>query len=91
MCTDPPQASSSPNFSAAKNSAPVFPGVVGDLNELVDAGCKFSTIYADPPWTYENAASRAAASSHYLELYGREEIPDSQWTIYGNQVERRLF
>ena len=27
----------------------------------------------------------------YLELYGREEIPNSNWTVYGNQVERRLF
>jgi len=24
-------------------------------------------------------------------LYGREEVPDSDWTVYGNQVERRLF
>jgi N6-adenosine-specific RNA methylase IME4 len=27
----------------------------------------------------------------YLELYGREELPRSQWTVYGNAVERRLF
>lgn len=27
----------------------------------------------------------------YLELYGREEIHESGWTVYGNQVERRLF
>lgn len=27
----------------------------------------------------------------YLELYGREELPASAWTVYGNQVERRLF
>jgi N6-adenosine-specific RNA methylase IME4 len=27
----------------------------------------------------------------YLEMYGRYEIPDSEWTVYGNQVERRLF
>ena len=27
----------------------------------------------------------------YLELYGREEQPNSDWTVYGNQVERRLF
>lgn len=27
----------------------------------------------------------------YLELYGREEHPNSDWTVYGNQVERRLF
>jgi len=27
----------------------------------------------------------------YLELYAREELPHSAWTVYGNQVERRLF
>jgi N6-adenosine-specific RNA methylase IME4 len=27
----------------------------------------------------------------YLELYGREELPESAWTVYGNQIERRLF
>lgn len=27
----------------------------------------------------------------YLEVYGREEHPSTDWTIYGNQVERRLF
>jgi len=26
----------------------------------------------------------------YLELYGREELPDSDWTVYGNADERRL-
>lgn len=27
----------------------------------------------------------------YLEMYGREEIHKPDWTVYGNQVERRLF
>jgi N6-adenosine-specific RNA methylase IME4 len=27
----------------------------------------------------------------YLEVYGRVEHPSTSWTIYGNQVERRLF
>jgi N6-adenosine-specific RNA methylase IME4 len=27
----------------------------------------------------------------YLELYGREELPDSAWTVYGNDVEPRFF
>ncbi|MCY2962665.1 MAG: MT-A70 family methyltransferase, partial [Planctomycetota bacterium] len=27
----------------------------------------------------------------YLEMYGRSEIPDSDWTVYGNRVEHRLF
>ena len=35
------------------------------LETLVDEGCKFGTIYADPPWHYTNAASRGAAKNHY--------------------------
>jgi N6-adenosine-specific RNA methylase IME4 len=27
----------------------------------------------------------------YLELYGREELPGSAWTVHGNDIERRLF
>ena len=27
----------------------------------------------------------------YLELYGREELPDSAWTVYGNDVEPRFL
>ncbi len=179
---------------------------VHNLTQLVQAGRRFSTVYADPPWAYDNEASRAAAVNHYptmalkeictepvrelvaenahlhlwttngflndafrvidawgfqfksclvwvkdeigmgnywrvsheflllgvrgsltfrdrslpswiraprtvhsrkpgivrnliervspgpfLELYGREELPESAWTVYGNQVERRLF
>lgn len=183
-----------------------LPTIVEDLNVLVDAGHRFRTILADPPWRYSNTASRGAAENHYgtmtvqeicnepirqlaadgahlhlwttnafleasfsvirawgfeyksclvwakptigmgnyyrvshefllfgirgrlrfarndvrswlvaprtrhsrkpfcfralieqvspgpyLELYGREEQPNSGWTVYGNQVERRLF
>jgi N6-adenosine-specific RNA methylase IME4 len=181
-------------------------GTVRELQQLIDEGHKFPTIYADPPWSYENKASRGAADNHYptmslddicaepvsdlaeenahlhlwttngflreafevidawgfrykscfvwikddigmgnywrvsheflllgvrgrlrfcdrsqpswklcprrvhshkpeavrmliekvspgpyLELYGRHELPNSEWTIYGNEVERRLF
>ncbi len=27
----------------------------------------------------------------YLEMYGRRALPNSAWTVYGNQVERRLL
>jgi N6-adenosine-specific RNA methylase IME4 len=179
---------------------------VRGLQELLAIGAKFPTIYADPPWSYDNKASRAAAVNHYptmtldeilkepvreladdnahlhlwttngflreafavidawgfefksclvwvkdaigmgnywrvsheflllgvrgsltfrdrsisswvkahrtvhsrkpdlvrtlvervspgpyLEMYGREELPESAWTVYGNQVEKRLF
>ncbi len=32
-----------------------------------------------------------ASPAPYLELYGREEFPNSAWTVFGNQVEKRLF
>lgn len=184
----------------------MLPTIVCDLKQLVVRGARFPTIYVDPPWDYDNTASRGAAENHYptltletlmnmpiaelsaenahlhlwttnaflwdaeklirawgfaykscfvwikpqlgmgnywrvsheflllgvrgrmpfldntqrswilnrrrrhsqkpyavreliervspgpyLELFGREEIPNSQWTVFGNQVERRLF
>jgi N6-adenosine-specific RNA methylase IME4 len=38
---------------------------VTDLSRLIDAGQTFGTIYADPPWRYNNAAARGAAAKHY--------------------------
>ena len=60
----PHPANASDSFATA-NRASGYPGIVRDLRELIAAGCRFSTIYADPPWAYENEASRAAASNHY--------------------------
>jgi N6-adenosine-specific RNA methylase IME4 len=40
-------------------------GAVSSLFRLVADGYKFPTIYADPPWPYDNEASRAAAVNHY--------------------------
>jgi N6-adenosine-specific RNA methylase IME4 len=41
---------------------------VDDLQRLISAGKKFGTIYADPPWVYDNQGTRAATSNHYLGL-----------------------
>ena len=41
---------------------------VSDLSKLIDTGQKFPTVYADPPWSYDNSASRAAAVNHYPTL-----------------------
>jgi N6-adenosine-specific RNA methylase IME4 len=52
--------------SNGANSASVaVPSVVRDLTTLVSQGCRFPTIYADPPWQYRNTASRGAAENHY--------------------------
>jgi N6-adenosine-specific RNA methylase IME4 len=41
--------------------------IVTDLNDLVAAE-RFPCIYADPPWRYDNRASRGAAENHYSTL-----------------------
>ena len=38
---------------------------VADLATLAEAGRRFGTIYADPPWFYGNQSTRAATSDHY--------------------------
>lgn len=40
--------------------------IVTDLNAL--RGRKYGTIYADPPWLYENQTTQGAASNHYACL-----------------------
>lgn len=36
-----------------------------DLDALVRRGETFGTIYADPPWLYDNQGTRAATGNHY--------------------------
>lgn len=45
-----------------------YPRTVASLRELIAAECKFPTIYADPPWDYDNRASRGAARNHYRTM-----------------------
>jgi N6-adenosine-specific RNA methylase IME4 len=42
--------------------------VARSLEALVARGLRFGTIYADPPWAYENTAARGAAEDHYRTL-----------------------
>ena len=41
---------------------------VADLAALVASGQRFGTIYADPPWQYDNQATRASTNKHYLTM-----------------------
>lgn len=38
---------------------------ITDLHALAASGRKFGCIYADPPWLYDNQATRAATGNHY--------------------------
>ena len=48
------------------------------------------TLHSRKPFAFRELIERVSPGP-YLELYGREEQPNSGWTVYGNQVERRLF
>lgn len=48
------------------------------------------TVHSRKPFAVRALIERVSPGP-YLELYGREERPNSDWTIYGDQVERRLF
>lgn len=48
------------------------------------------TVHSRKPFLFRELVERVSPGP-YLELFGREEQPTNGWTVYGNQVERRLF
>jgi N6-adenosine-specific RNA methylase IME4 len=44
---------------------PLPPGTTEDLGGLIRSGQRFGCIYADPPWSYGNQATRASTGNHY--------------------------
>ena len=48
------------------------------------------TLHSRKPFAFREMIEQVSPGP-YLELYGREEQPNTGWTVYGNQVERRLF
>lgn len=53
----------------AKNVIALHPSdatcTIADLDRLAGNGRKFGTIYADPPWLYDNQGTRASTGNHY--------------------------
>lgn len=53
----------------AKNVVALRPSdatcTITDLDKLAATGRKFGTIYADPPWVYDNQGTRASTGNHY--------------------------
>jgi N6-adenosine-specific RNA methylase IME4 len=51
-----------------------------DLDRVIAAGLRFGTIYADPPWLYDNQATRASTGNHYSGMTVKElcELPVQQ-------------
>ena len=76
---------------------------IEDLHSLIDAGKKFGTIYADPPWPYSNQATRSATDNFYdtMTLEDIAALPVPQltadkahlhlWTTNGFLFESRAI
>lgn len=47
------------------NRARIDGCTVSNLEALVSSSQKFGTIYADPPWLYDNQGTRASTGNHY--------------------------
>ncbi len=54
-----------PGEDSTCDSRSARPSIVDDLQHLIDAGHQFNTVLADPPWRYNNTASRGAVANHY--------------------------
>lgn len=75
-----------------------------DLWRLAETGARFGTVYADPPWVYDNQRTRAATGNHYSGMsvdelcelpVGQLAMPDAHlhlWTTNGFLFEcPRIF
>jgi N6-adenosine-specific RNA methylase IME4 len=49
-------------------NTPSDTSTIDDLYKLIDAGKRFGTILADPPWRYGNQATRASTNNHYRTM-----------------------
>jgi N6-adenosine-specific RNA methylase IME4 len=78
--------------------------IIADLDDAVREGRRFGCVYCDPPWPYDNQATRAATGNHYLGMTIEElcALPIAQlaadnahlhlWTTNGFLFETpRLF
>jgi N6-adenosine-specific RNA methylase IME4 len=68
LTTDLPLSEATPDRATESTDRPEPPSIVRSLDELVEAGLKYSTVYADPPWPYQNTAARGAAENHYRTM-----------------------
>lgn len=53
----------------SKKTSPLLgPDILGHLSVLNTQGFSARCVYADPPWRYDNTASRGAAENHYSTM-----------------------
>lgn len=67
------------------------PSVVGDLSQLCEGEITFNTVMADPPWRYNNVASRGAAQNHYSTMTVEEICSEPVAQLVGDNAHLHLW
>src|SRR5262249_59078714 len=58
-------AKTAANAERLRPAVEATPHAYRRLEALIATGKQFATIYADPPWRYDNQATRASTDNHY--------------------------
>ena len=77
--------------AASKISAQLRPGIVWDLEQLISGRHTFRTVFADPPWQYQNTASRGAAANHYPTMTVAEICDEPIHQLVEEQAHLHLW
>ena len=56
------------------DSTETVEGICTNFQEIIDMGVKFGTVYADPPWRYNNQSTRGSTDNHYDGTMSVDEI-----------------
>lgn len=68
-----------------------LPSIVENLSTLLALGAKYGTVLADPPWQYDNVASRAAAENHYSTMSVEEICSEPVRQLIGEHAHLHLW
>lgn len=53
------------NEKQVEHRANIVGGLINDLQTFINSGRRVGTVYADPPWLYDNQVTRSATSNVY--------------------------
>jgi len=67
------------------------PSIVASLSDLCEANLTFNTVLADPPWRYNNVASRGAAQNHYSTMSLAEICDEPVGQLVGEHAHLHLW
>lgn len=75
----------------SEQTLPSGPRIITNLQQAIDRGQKFGTIYADPPWRYGNQGTRGATDDHYVTMSIEEICAEPVSEIVADSAHLHLW